>query len=158
MDAKLYLRVSGLKHAERISTLLQRHLETNQSVVGSLMSCNVYKTSHCMPYEPSLARFSSKPKRVLLCLNGISSHGIVFRGGKPGNCMGYSDADWAGDMEDRKSTSGYLFQIAGGPVSWRSKKQNSVALSTAKAEYVSLSSAAHAGVGVDRRLNSDSEN
>ena len=53
--------------------------------------------------------------------------------------MGYSDADWGGDREDRKSTSGYLFQVAGGPVSWRSKKQDSVALSTAEAEYMALS-------------------
>ena len=43
----------------------------------------------------------------------------------------YSDADWAGDVNDRKSTSGYLFTIGGGAVSWRSKKQTSVALSTA---------------------------
>lgn len=68
--------------------------------------------------------------------------------------MGYSDADWAGDKEDRKSTSGYIFQIAGGPVSWRSKKQDTVALSTAEAEYVALSSAAQECVWL-RRLNSE---
>ncbi len=68
--------------------------------------------------------------------------------------MAYSDADWAGDSEDRKSTSGYLFQIAGGPVSWRSKKQDTVALSTAEAEYVALSSATQECVWM-RRLNSE---
>ena len=66
---------------------------------------------------------------------------------KPWNCFqrrsvwkhcGYSDADQAGDLEDRKSTSGYLFQIVGGPISWRSKKQDTVVLSTAEAEYVAL--------------------
>ena len=60
---------------------------------------------------------------------------------EPVTCKAYSDADWVGDMEDRKSTLGYLFQIAGGPVSWRSKKQDTMALSTAEAEYVALSSA-----------------
>ena len=54
---------------------------------------------------------------------------------------GYSDADWAGDADDRKSTSGYLFLIAAGPVSWKSRKQSTVALSTAEAEYVALSAA-----------------
>ena len=49
-------------------------------------------------------------------------------------------------QEDRKSTSGYLFQMAGGPVSWKSRKQDSVALSTAEAEYIALSSAAQCGL------------
>ena len=48
---------------------------------------------------------------------------------------GYSDADWAGQTDDRRSTSGYVFFVAGGPVSWQSKTQKSVALSTAEAEY-----------------------
>ena len=59
---------------------------------------------------------------------------------------GYSDADWAGDLGDRKSTSGYLYQISGGAVTWRSKKQSCVALSTAEAEYMALSSAAQEAV------------
>ena len=54
----------------------------------------------------------------------------------------YSDADWAGDINDRKSTSGYLFHISRAAVSWRSKKQTCVALSTAEVEYMALASAA----------------
>ena len=50
----------------------------------------------------------------------------------------YSDADWAGDLNDRKSTSGYIFMLGGGAVSWKSRKQTCVALSTAEAEYVAL--------------------
>ena len=105
----------------------------------------------------TLARFSSKPnqthwvaaKRVLCYLKGTSDLGIIFQGGEPGNCVGYSDADWAGDREDRKSTSGYMFQIA-----VDLKKQDTVALSTAEAEYVALSSAAQKCVWM-RRLNSE---
>ena len=55
--------------------------------------------------------------------------------------QGYSYADWAGDTDDRKSTSGYMFLIAGGPVSWKSRKHSTMALSTAEAEYVALSTA-----------------
>ncbi len=54
---------------------------------------------------------------------------------------GYSDADWAGDVSDRKSTSAYLFMMSGATISWRSRKQTCVALSTAEAEYVALASA-----------------
>jgi len=111
----------------------------------------------------TLARFSSKPnqthwvaaKRVLRYLKGTANLGIIFSGGdEPRSCVGYSDADWAGDKEDRRSTSGYIFQIAGGPVSWRSRKQDTVALSTAEAEYVALSSAAQECVWM-RRLNTE---
>ena len=51
------------------------------------------------------------------------------------------NADWAGDANDRKSTSGYLFMVSGAPVSWKSKKQTCVALSTAEAEYIALAAA-----------------
>ena len=71
--------------------------------------------------------------------------------------MGYSNANWAGDKEDRKSMSGYLFPFTGGPMSRRRKKQDTVALSTAEAEYVALSSAAQESVWT-RRLNSELDN
>ena len=67
---------------------------------------------------------------------------------------GFSDADWAGDVSDRRSTSGYVFCMCGGAVSWRSKKQDSVALSTAEAEYIALSSAAQESVWL-RRLTTE---
>ena len=51
-----------------------------------------------------------------------------------------SDAVWGRDLDDRISTSGYLFMISSGPVSWKTKKQSSVALSTAEGEYMALTS------------------
>ena len=55
--------------------------------------------------------------------------------------VGYVDADWAGDASDRKSTSGYVFMLYGGAISWRSRKQNMVSLSSCESEYVSLAEA-----------------
>ena len=52
---------------------------------------------------------------------------------------GFSDADWGGDLDDRHSTTGNVFLLAGGAVSWLSKKQAVVVLSTSEAEYVALS-------------------
>ena len=63
-----------------------------------------------------------------------------------GILKGYSDADWAGQIDDRRSTSGYVFFVAGGPVSWQAKTQKSVALSTAEAEYMALSDASKEAV------------
>lgn len=50
----------------------------------------------------------------------------------------YTDADWGNDLEDRKSYSGYITFMSGGPVAWESKKQSVVALSTMEAEYIAL--------------------
>ena len=65
---------------------------------------------------------------------------------------GYTDADWAGDIDDSKFTSGYVFRIGNAAVSWRSKKQTNVALSTAEAEYMALSSAAQEAIGMRQLL------
>ena len=54
---------------------------------------------------------------------------------------GYVNADWVGDLNDRKSTSGYLFTFAGGAVSWQSRLQKCVALFTTEAEYIAVNEA-----------------
>lgn len=55
------------------------------------------------------------------------------------NVIGYTDADWASNLEDRKSTTGYVFIAQGGAISWCSKRQQTVALSSCEAEYIALS-------------------
>ena len=60
---------------------------------------------------------------------------------------GYSDANWAGDVDTRRSTSGYVFKVANCTVSWSSKKQASVTKSTTEAEYVALSEATKEAIG-----------
>ncbi|KAL5802513.1 hypothetical protein ACOSQ4_030818 [Xanthoceras sorbifolium] len=60
------------------------------------------------------------------------------------NCdlVGYTDSDWAGDVKDRKSTSGFVFHMGSGAISWSSKKHQVVALSTTEAEYMAAASTA----------------
>ena len=60
-----------------------------------------------------------------------------YKKGVSDSCIGFSDADWGGDLDDWKSTSGHIGETT---ISWRSKKQLCVALSTAKVEHVTLSS------------------
>ena len=60
--------------------------------------------------------------------------------------IGYTNSDFQSDIESRKSTSGYVFTLGGGAVSWRSVKQSSIADSTMEAEYIAASEAAKESV------------
>uniref|UniRef100_H3H972 Reverse transcriptase Ty1/copia-type domain-containing protein n=1 Tax=Phytophthora ramorum TaxID=164328 RepID=H3H972_PHYRM len=91
-------------------------------------------------------------KRIFRYLQGTKTHGICFKPGDKVDFRGYSDADWAGDLADRKSTSGYTFMLMSAPVSWGSKKQSSVLLSTSEAEYIALSLAIQEGKWIHRLL------
>ncbi|CAN6698728.1 unnamed protein product [Malus baccata var. baccata] len=73
--------------------------------------------------------------RILSYLKGAPGKGLIFRKHGHMEVKGYTDADWAGNITDRRSTSGYFTFVAGNLVTWRSKKQNVVARSTAEAEY-----------------------
>ena len=69
----------------------------------------------------------------------------------PDLCLvGYSDVDWGGDPDECKFTLGYAFMLNGGAISWCSKKQTYVALSTMKVEYVAGSVAVQEGVWLRR--------
>ena len=79
-------------------------------------------------------------KWVLRYLRGRSDYCITFNSGYELVC-GYVDSDFAGDLDKRRLTSGYVFTFAGGAISWMSKLQNIVALSTTEVEYVGASHA-----------------
>ncbi len=133
-----------------------------QSAVGSLLHLSTRTRPDIAYAVSSVAKFCSQParqhwvavKRIMRYLNGTQNLGIHYTADNKTECTGYSDADWAGDLDDRRSTSGYIFQIAGASVSWRSVKQKCVALSTAEAEYMALSGAAQEAVWM-RQLLSD---
>jgi hypothetical protein len=92
------------------------------------------------------ARFQANPKevhlravkRIMRYLVYTLSLGFGTPKGSTFDLIGYSDADWAGCKIDRKSTSGSCQFLGRSLVSWASKKQKSVALSTAKAEYIAV--------------------
>lgn len=73
--------------------------------------------------------------RVIRYLKGSSSRGVLFQKFGHLNIEGYTDADWAGNPNDRRSTSGFFTLVGGNLVTWRSKKQKVVALSSAEAEF-----------------------
>ena len=101
-----------------------------------------------------LARFCASPnqlhlmavKRVFRYLKGTLDLALTYEMTRPDDLIAYSDADWAGDRDFRRSTSGNVFVLAGSAITWSRKRQNSVALSTVEAEYMALSQATQEAV------------
>jgi histone deacetylase 1/2 len=79
--------------------------------------------------------------RVLKYLGSTKDLGVVYGSHSEEELVGYVDSDFAGDLDTRKSTTGYLFLYHGAVISWCSKKQTSVATSTVEAEYIAASQA-----------------
>ncbi|XP_069155817.1 secreted RxLR effector protein 161-like [Solanum lycopersicum] len=96
-----------------------------------------------------LSRFMQAPsqvhlgvaKKTLRYINRTADYGILFKREEQGQLIGYSDIDRAGSVDDMKSTSGYAFALGSGMFSWNSKKQEMVALSSAKAKYIATAGA-----------------
>jgi len=122
-----------------------------QSIVGSLMYAMLCTRPDIAYTVQQLSQFASDPaqvylqaaKRALRYLQGTQDLHLMYQhdNGGTGTIQSYSDADFAAG-EDRKSISGYIFMLAGSPISWQAKKQSTIALLTAEAEYAALTQAA----------------
>ena len=128
--------------------------EKYQSVVGSLLYLSSATRPDITFAVNNVAKFSANPtdehwaavKRILRYLKGTVNYGLLY----------FEDA--SPDLNDRKSTSGYVFLMNGAAVSWQSKKQTCVALSTAEAEFVALSAATQEALWMQRLLTNLSVN
>jgi hypothetical protein len=134
-----------------------------QRAIGSLMYPMLGTRPDLAFTVASLGRHAATPgtdhqralERAFRYLRATSEWKLVFRRGMTNGLTlhGYADADWASDVNDRKSTSGYVFLLAGGAISWSSKKQSSVALSSTEAEYIAGAHAAKELVWLRRLLS-----
>ena len=116
-----------------------------RSLVGSLLFIGKQTRPDILNIVNQLSRFLDKPdeshwkaaKRVLRYIKGTTDLRLTFLKNSSCDIVGDSYADWSGDLNDRKSTTGYYFKFEGngGAISWEVKKQATVALSTADAEY-----------------------
>jgi len=115
--------------------------ERYQSAVGSLMYAMIGTRPDISFAVSAVSQYSTNPgpmhwtavRRIFRYLSGTRTLGVHYGGGY---CGGYTDADW-GSGDDRKSIGGYVFMVNGAAVSWASKKQASVALSSTEVEYMS---------------------
>jgi hypothetical protein len=119
-----------------------------RQAVGGLMYLAIHTRPDIAFAVNQASRFLSNPgkahwvavKKIMAYLNHTTNHGLTFLANTDGapTIEGFSDADWATDKDDRRSYSGYAFFVYGNIVSWRSKKQPTVALSTCEAELIAL--------------------
>lgn len=132
-----------------------------KSIVGSLMYLTATRPD--IMFAVSLIfRFMERPKeshwqttkRILRYVKGTKRFGILYIVSECSDLVGYTDSDWAGSGDDRKSTSGYDFHMGLGAISWASKKHSIIALSTAEAEYVAPTAATCQVVWMRRMLRS----
>jgi hypothetical protein len=89
-------------------------------------------------------------KRVLCYLRGMINLRIKFNAPDPtleSKLYSYSDMDFAADLNNHRSTSGFIFLLNSGPILWKSKQQSLVATSTHDAEYISLANASYEVIG-----------
>jgi transposase InsO family protein len=120
-----------------------------KQIVGSLMY--LLATRPDLAFSVCLcARYMDRPteihfaavKRILRYLKGTTGYGIMYKRSARLKLNGWTDSDYAGDLDDRKSTSGYVFMLGNAAVSWSSKKQPIVTLSTTEAEFVAAAACA----------------
>jgi hypothetical protein len=125
-----------------------------QQMVGSLNYASICTRPDITYAVNVLSRYLHNPgqqhmiacKRVFRYLKGTSKLGLILGGGnnKMTNnnnfpLIGYSDSDWASDRDNRRSTSGYVIQFCDSTISWCSRRQSTIALSTCEAEYYAVS-------------------
>ena len=130
-----------------------------QSMVGSLLHAARATRPDIAHAVSTVSKFNAEPtqahltavKRIFRYLKGKID--VVLQHKSTGDkLMGYSDADWANDLDDRHSITGNVFIMSGGAVSWLSQKQATIALSTAEAEYIALGSATQEAIWLRQLL------
>jgi len=163
--------VPGSRTKRESAPLPPAEIKTYQAIVGGIMYL-MLATRPDLAYSISvLSKHAANPqehhlgmaKRVLRYLKRTAQLALVYTKasvspeGQQAFCWpataGFTDSDWAGDPIDRHSTAAFLFLCSGTAVSWKSKKQSLVALSTTEAEYVAASEASKEAVWLRRILS-----
>ena len=119
VDATLYRQLVG-------SLLYLTHTHPDFSYVVGLVA-RYMKTPHEIHWKEA--------KRILRYVRSIVQFGIHYISGGNPLLVGFTDSDWVGDLDDRNSTTGYVFNLGSWPITWACKKHHAIVLSSAKAEY-----------------------
>jgi hypothetical protein len=130
--------IHGIPYCEAVGSLIYTAVGTQPDIAFAVTALSQYLMGAGRAHWEQV-------KRVFCYLKGIRTLGITYGGGTT-EIVGFSDADWGAGVDDQHSVSGYLFQIKGGLVSWSSKKQHVITLSSIEAEYIALTHASKKAV------------
>ncbi|XP_048235722.1 uncharacterized mitochondrial protein AtMg00810-like [Ricinus communis] len=138
--AETSLKLVRDKNGRKVDSTLYKQ------IVGSLMYLTItrpnimYVVSLICRYMENLKEMNLQAaKRIFRYLQGTSDYGILYKKGEKSDLIGFTNSDYTGDQDDRKSTSSYVFKLWSGVISWSSRKQPIVTLSTTEAELVGAS-------------------
>lgn len=125
-------KMSQVPYQELVGSLLYIAQGSRPDISWAVNNASKFNQNPGQPHWIAL-------KRILRYLKATSN--AKLRYSKDGNShfIGFCDSDYAGNSDDRRSCSGYSFLLQGGAISWSSKRQQTVALSTTEAEYMALS-------------------
>jgi hypothetical protein len=151
METKLKLLVDT--SSELIDATLYRQ------IIGLLMYLTNTRPDICFVVN-TLIQFLVEPrhvhlvdaKHVMRYLKGTLDCGLSYDGDHDFTLSGYTDSDWAGSVSDRKRTSGCCFSLGSSIISWKSRKQSSITLSTAEAKYIVVCSANYEAIWLRKLL------
>ncbi|RKK66392.1 Retrovirus-related Pol polyprotein from transposon TNT 1-94 [Fusarium oxysporum] len=125
-------------YAKAIGSLMYLMLGTRPDIAFAVSLCSRHLGNPTNEHQTAV-------KRIFRYLKGSQNLELVYQG-ELQPLFGYTDSDWAGDLETRRSTSGYVFNLGTGAISWSSKRQRTVALSSCEAEYMGQTAAAKEAV------------
>ena len=150
----------GLKSTSSVRTHMSLNVKLTVDLLGKSVDPSLYRSMigsllYLTASRPDIsynvgvcARYQANPKeshmtalkRIIKYVKTTTEFDVWYSKDTSDVLAGYSDADWAGNANDRKSTSRGCFYVGNNLVSWMSKKQNSISLSTAEAEYITAGS------------------
>jgi transposase InsO family protein len=150
----------GSNNREEDKSSALEKIEVYQSLVGSLIYISTKTRPDIAFAVHEIAKKMSNPtqndwvaaKLILRYLRGTEDTGLIYHVDSPGRLIGYADASFAPNRTDRKSIGGYLFLLNGAAITWKSKKQNIIALSSCEAELIALTEAVKEGIWLQKIL------
>ncbi|RVX15236.1 Retrovirus-related Pol polyprotein from transposon RE1 [Vitis vinifera] len=133
-----------LSQYKYIRDLLEKHNMFGANAISTSISSTVSLKLHdgALPTDPTKYRQVIGSMQVLWYLKGTIHLGLFHRNHSPLTLHAFANADWAGNSDDRTSTSVYVVFLGCNPISWSSKKQKTVARSSTEAEYRAIATTA----------------